>query len=72
MKVDESRRIMGILWEVLQTGMMYGQKRKSDSVEDRVAFLENQLESTRNTLRELVKKIEEIHGLDIDGDGRIG
>ena len=50
---------MGILWEVLQTGMMYGQKRKSDSVEDRVQFLENQLESTRNTLRELVKKIEE-------------
>ena len=63
---------MGILWEVLQTGMMYGQKRKSDSVEDRVLYLENQLESTRNTLGELVKKIEEIHGLDIDGDGRIG
>ena len=63
---------MGILWEVLQTGMMYGQKRKSDSVEDRVQYLENQLESTQNTLRELVKKIEVIHGLDIDGDGRIG
>ena len=63
---------MGILWEVLQTGMMYGQKRKSDSVEDRVQFLENQLESTRNTLRKLVRKIEEIHGLDIDGDGRVG
>jgi len=63
---------MGILWEVLQTGMMYGQKRKSDSVEDRVQYLEDQLESTQNTLRELVKKIEEIHGLDIDGDGKIG
>jgi len=63
---------MGILWEVLQTGMMYGQKRKSDSVEDRVQYLEDQLEATRNTLRDLVKKIEEIHGLDIDGDGKIG
>lgn len=63
---------MGILWEVLQTGMMYGQKRKSDSVEDRVQYLEGQLESTRNTLCELVKKIEVIHGLDIDGDGRVG
>ncbi len=63
---------MGILWEVLQSGMMYGQKRKSDSVEDRVQYLENQLESTRNTLRELVKKLEVIHGLDIDGDGRVG
>ena len=63
---------MGILWEVLQTGMMYGQKKKSDPVEDRVQYLEDQLESTRNTLRELVKKLEVIHGIDIDGDGRVG
>jgi hypothetical protein len=63
---------MGILWEVVQTGLMYGQKRKSDSVEDRVQFLENQLLRTQDTLRELVKKIEEIHGIDIDGDGKIG
>ena len=61
-----------ILWEVLHPGMMYGQKRKSDSVEDWIRYLEDQLESTRNTLRELVRKIEEIHGLDIDGDGRVG
>jgi chaperonin cofactor prefoldin len=45
---------------------------KSDSVEDRVQFLENQISRTQNTLRELVKKIEEIHGLDIDGDGKVG
>lgn len=63
---------MGILWEVVQTGLMYGQKRKSDSVEDRVQFLENQISRTQNTLREVVKKIEEIHGLDIDGDGKVG
>ncbi len=63
---------MGILWEVVQTGLMYGQKRKSDSVEDRVQSLEEQLTLTQNTLRELVKKIEEIHGLGIDGDGKVG
>jgi len=63
---------MGILWEVLQTGLMYGQKRKSDTIEDRVQFLENQISRTQNTLCELVKKIEEIHGLDIDGDGKVG
>ena len=63
---------MGILWEVVQTGLMYGQKRKSDTVEDRVQFLENQLIRTQDTLRELVKKIEKIHELDIDGDGKIG
>ncbi len=63
---------MGILWEVVQTGLMYGQKRKSDSIDDRVQFLENQVSRVQNTLRELVKKIEEIHGLDIDGDGKVG
>jgi chaperonin cofactor prefoldin len=63
---------MGILWEVVQTGLMYGQKRKSDTIEDRVQFLENQVSRVESTLRELVKKIEQMHGLDIDGDGKVG
>jgi len=63
---------MGVLWEVVQTGLMYGQQRKSDSIEDRVKALEDQLQLTQDTLRSLVKKIEEMHGIDIDRDGRIG
>ena len=63
---------MGVLWEVVQTGLMYNQKRKSDSVEDRVRTLEDQLQLTQNTLRALVKKLEELHGIDLDRDGRIG
>jgi hypothetical protein len=63
---------MGVLWEVLQTGLMYGQKRKSDSVEDRVQHLEDQLTLTQNTLRTLVKKLEEILKADIDDDGKVG
>jgi uncharacterized Rmd1/YagE family protein len=63
---------MGVLWEVVQTGLMYGQMRKSDTVEDRVKALEDQLQLTQNTLRTLVKKLEEMRGEDIDHDGRIG
>jgi hypothetical protein len=63
---------MGILWEVVQTGLMYGQHRKSDSIEDRVQHLERQLTATQDTLRELVKKLEGILARDIDGDGRVG
>ncbi len=63
---------MGALWEILQTGMMYGQYKKSGSTEDRVQVLEQRLQATQDTLQKLVKKIEEIHGLDIDGDGKIG
>jgi hypothetical protein len=47
-------------------------KRKSDSIDDRVLFLEEQLQRTQDTLRSLVKKIEELHTLDVDGDGVIG
>ncbi len=63
---------MGALWEILQTGLMYGQYKKSDSVEDRVTMHEQRLLATQDTLRSLVKKIEELHGLDIDQDGKIG
>ena len=63
---------MGILWEIVQTGLMYGQKRKSDTIEDRVQSLEDRLTATQNTLRSLVKKLEEMQGVDIDGDGKIG
>jgi len=63
---------MGVLWEIVQTGLMYGQKRQSDYVEDRVRALEDQLQLTQNTLRSLVKKLEQLHSLDIDQDGRIG
>jgi hypothetical protein len=63
---------MGILWEIVQTGLMYGQHRKSDSVEDRVKYLEDQLAATQNTIRNLVKKLEEINKADFDGDGKVG
>jgi uncharacterized Rmd1/YagE family protein len=63
---------MGLLWEIVQTGLMYGQHRKADTIEDRVQTLEQRLDATQNTLRSLVKKLEEMQGIDIDGDGRVG
>ena len=51
---------MGLLWEIVQTGLMYGQKRKADTIEDRVQSLEEHLTATQNTLRSLVKKLEEM------------
>lgn len=63
---------MGVLWEIVQTGLMYGQHRKSNSVEDRVEALENRLAATQDTLRSLVKKLEELHNIDINQDGKVG
>jgi hypothetical protein len=63
---------MGVLWEIIQSGLMYGHYRKSNTMEDRLAFVEQQLTRTQETMKNLVKKLEEIHGLDIDEDGSIG
>jgi uncharacterized Rmd1/YagE family protein len=63
---------MGLLWEIVQTGLMYGQKRKADTIDDRVQILEDRLTATQNTIRSLVKKLEEMQGVDIDGDGKVG
>lgn len=63
---------MGVLWEILQSGFIYGQKRKSDSINDRVRYIEQQLERTQDTIKALVRKLEQIHGLDIDDDGYVG
>jgi uncharacterized Rmd1/YagE family protein len=63
---------MGLLWEIVQTGLMYGQKRQADTIEDRVQILEDRLNATQNTMRSLVKKLEEMQGVDIDGDGKVG
>ena len=69
---NESRLNMGLLWEIVQTGLMYGQKRKADTIDDRVQILEDRLTATQNTIRSLVKKLEEMQGVDIDGDGKVG
>ena len=63
---------MGFLWEIVQSGFVYGQHQKTASIEERVDLLEAQLRDTQDTIRKLVKKLEELHGLDVDGDGRVG
>lgn len=63
---------MGLLWEIVQSGFVYGQHQKTTSIEGRVALLEAQLQETQETIRKLVKKLEELHGMDVDGDGQVG
>jgi predicted RNase H-like nuclease (RuvC/YqgF family) len=63
---------MSFLWEIVQSGFVYGQHQKARSIEGRVELLEAQLQETQETIRKLVRKLEELHGLDVDGDGRVG
>mgnify|MGYP001373341164 FL=1 len=63
---------MGLLWEIVQSGFVYGQHKKTETIEERVEMLETELQQTQDTIRKLVQKLEELHGLDVDGDGKVG
>lgn len=63
---------MGLFWDLIQHSQISDARNKTDSLEQRVATLEAQLERTNGTLVELLKVLERRFGDDIDGDGRIG
>ncbi len=63
---------MGIFWDLLQQEELDKQQAQADSVEDRVAILETELENTRVLLRKTLVALEKHLSQDIDGDGIAG
>ena len=63
---------MGLFWDLIQHSQISAAQGKADSLEQRVALLEGQLQRTNATLVELLKVLETRFGDDIDGDGRVG
>jgi len=63
---------MGIFWDLLQQDELDAQKKKAESVEDRVASLEEDLEKTRTLLKKTLVALESHLQQDIDGDGKMG
>ena len=63
---------MGLFWDLLQQSQISDQRERSQSLESRVCYLENELHRTRKQLHELITILEREFRKDIDGDGRIG
>lgn len=63
---------MGLFWDLIQQSQISSQSSRADSLEQRVAALERQVEGTNRLLRELLMRLEQRLGEDIDRDGRIG
>jgi septal ring factor EnvC (AmiA/AmiB activator) len=63
---------MGIFWDLIQQSQIEEQKDKSDTLENRIKFLENELEKTQRTLIKTLHALEKHIGSDVDGDGKIG
>ncbi len=70
---------MGNLWDLwqeyensIQTQQINHQNEQSDSLEERVYFLEETLASTTTLLKEIIRTVEIELDKDIDDDGEIG
>lgn len=63
---------MGMFWDLIQQSEIEEQKDKAISLEQRVLYLEEELEKTRLLLIKTLHILEEQIGKDIDGDGKLG
>ena len=63
---------MGLIWDLIQHSQISQAQGKADSLEERVAMLEEQVRRQQDTLVQLMKALEARFGDDLDGDGRVG
>ena len=63
---------MGLFWDLIQQSQISNQRSTTDSLEERVARLENQLREMQQLQISLLKTLEKNFGRDLDGDGQVG
>jgi hypothetical protein len=63
---------MGLFWDLIQQSQISNQRSATDSLEERVARLENQLREMQQQQLSLLKTLEKNFGRDLDGDGQVG
>ena len=63
---------MGFLWDLVQHSQINEGKKHAESLEERIAWLESELDATQKLLIEMARRLEERFDEDFDGDGRIG
>ena len=60
---------MGLFWDLIQIS---SQSSQTDSLERRVGELERRVDAMNGLLREIVTRLEQRLGEDVNRDGRIG
>lgn len=63
---------MGIFWDLMQQEALENQKAQSETLEDRIDHLEQELKNTKALLRKTLEALETHIVKDIDGDGKLG
>ena len=63
---------MGLFWDLYQQSQISQHAERSGVLEDRVVQLEEELRRTQLLLREVIGRLEQRLGEDLDRDGRVG
>jgi hypothetical protein len=63
---------VGFLWDLFQQTQIERHIDRADSVEERVASLEGEVQRLSGLVRELIGRLETKFEADMDGDGRVG
>ena len=63
---------MGLFWDLYQQSQISKHQERTGAVEQRLATLERELDETRRLLHEVIGRLEQHVGADLDRDGRVG
>ncbi len=63
---------MGLFWDLYQQSQLSQHSERSGALEHRVVQLEEELRRTQLLLREVIGRLEQRLGDDLDRDGRVG
>jgi chaperonin cofactor prefoldin len=63
---------MGVFWDLLQQSQISEHRDRAESLEARVARLEQENDRLATLLREVIGRLEKHVGVDLDRDGRVG
>ena len=63
---------MGLFWDLIQQNQISKQAQQSQTLEARMAMLEQQVADMRRTLYTVIERLEQNLRVDLDQDGKIG
>jgi len=67
-----NRWFMGLFWDLIQQSQISRQEQRSGDLAGRVAALEAEVRQTQKLLHDLIVRLEERVGADLNRDGKIG
>jgi len=63
---------MGLFWDLIQQSQISRQDQRATDLTGRVAMLEAELRHTQKLVHDLIVRLEQRIGSDLDHDGKIG